>query len=171
MVKQLSDIEFENLIYENQSLIIKVCKFYCHSQPDTDDLFQEITINLWRGLSSFKGKSKISTWIYRVSLNTAISRSMKLSRDKLIYSERLPESVVFDSEERSDNELLIRALYQAIDQLKPTEKAIILLHLEEKSYSDISEIVGISEKNVSVKLVRIRRKLERIINEILNANI
>jgi RNA polymerase sigma-70 factor, ECF subfamily len=169
MIMQLSDIEFEKLIYENQSLIIKVCKFYCHSQSDIDDLFQDITINLWRGLSSFKGRSKLSTWIYRVSINTAISRSMKLSRNKLIYSEKLPEADVADPEDRSDSEHLIKALYQAIDQLKPTEKAIILLHLEEKPYRDISEIIGISEKNVGVKLVRIRKKLETIIKDIVNS--
>jgi RNA polymerase sigma-70 factor (ECF subfamily) len=171
MTKQLSDIEFENLIYENQSLIIKVCKFYCHSQADIDDLFQDITINLWKGLSSFKGDSKISTWIYIVSINTAISRSMKRGRNKVIYTERVPEKCFFDPEDSSDNAPLIMALYRAIDQLKPTEKAIILLHLEEKPYKDISEIIGISEINVSVKLVRIRKKLEKKIKELVNFNI
>ena len=171
MIMQLSGIEFENLIYENQSLIIKVCKFYCHSQTDIDDLFQDITINLWRGLSSFKGKSKLSTWIYRVSINTAISRSMKLSRNKLIYPGKLPEKDVFDPDEKPGDEPLVKALYQAIDQLKPIEKAIILLHLEEKPYRDISEIIGISEKNVGVKLVRIRKRLESIIKDIVNSNI
>lgn len=170
MTEKLSEREFERLIFENQTLIIKVCRFYCHSQTDIDDLFQDITINLWRGLSSFKGNAKLSTWIYRVSINTAISRSMKRSRSKLIFTEKVPDNDIYDPEAIVGNEPLISALYQGIDQLKPTERAIILLHLEEKSYKDISEIIGISEKNVSVKLVRIRRKLERTIKTIISKN-
>ena len=170
MTKQLSEIEFEKIIYENQSLIIKVCNIYCHSQPDKDDLFQEILINLWKGLPSFKGNSKLSTWIYRVSLNTAISKSIRRKKNKLRYMEKIPETVSFDREQETENDLKIKALYAGINQLKPIEKAIILLYLEEKSYEEIAEIIGISKKNVSVKLVRLKRKLEKIVKPLITIN-
>lgn len=168
MTKQLSDIEFENLIYKNQALIIKVCKFYCRSHEDINDLFQEITINLWKGISSFEGNSKLSTWIYRVSLNTAISKSIKNSKTRIVYTEKVPEPDGYYHDEGPYDEQQIKALYAGIDKLKPLEKAVILLYLEEKSYKEISEITGISEKNVSVKLVRIRRQLEIVVNELIN---
>ena len=172
MAKQLSEIAFEKLIFENQSLIIKVCNIFCHTQPDKDDLFQDITINLWKGLSSFKGHSKLSTWIYRVSLNTAISSSRKARNRKLLFPDKMPETGSYPPEQDVGNDdYLIKALYAGIDQLKPVEKAIILLYLEEKSYEEIAEIIGISAKNVSVKLVRLKRKLETTVKPLIEINI
>jgi RNA polymerase sigma-70 factor (ECF subfamily) len=170
-MNQLSDTEFEMLVYENQSLINKVCDIYCHTQVEKDDLFQEITINIWKGLSSFKGNSKLSTWIYRVSLNTAISALKKKRKDNLVYYDKMPDTVTSENEKEGDNDFLIKALYKGIEMLKPIEKAIVLLYLEEKSYGEIAEIIGINKKNVSVKLVRLKKKLEQTINSLITVKI
>ena len=167
MEHKFSETEFEKLVYDNQELIIKVCNIYCHNQPDKDDLFQDIIINLWKGLPSFKGNSKLSTWIYRVSLNTAISGFRKKKKDRFIDIEDIPDSEAVSHDNNPDNELRIKALHLGINKLKPVEKAIVLLYLEDKSYDEISEIIGISKKNVSVRLVRLKRKLEKIIKPIL----
>ncbi len=168
MANKISETEFEKLIYDNQELIIKVCNIYCRNQPDKDDLFQDITINLWKGLSSFRGDSKLSTWIYRVSLNTAISKFRKKRKIKFIDLEDVTElGGTADHEQEPDKEYRIKALYFGIDKLSPVEKAIILLYLEDKSYDEIADIIGISTKNVSVRLVRLKRKLETIIKPLL----
>ncbi|WP_420388595.1 RNA polymerase sigma factor [Roseivirga sp.] len=160
MAKQITDREFEVIIYENQPLILKICSLYTSTESDKEDLFQEIVINLWKGIHGFKGNSQLSTWIYKVGLNTAISRSRKQKKNKLFYTAAVPDIAGPQSDPYNDQ---IRALYQAIDKLKPAEKAIVLLYLEDKSYEEISEIVGISKSNVSVKLVRLKRKLEKLI--------
>lgn len=170
MTMQISESEFEEIVYENQSLIVNVCNVYCKTQADRDDLFQDITINLWKGLASFKGKSKLSTWIYRVSLNTAISKVRKNRRNKTSYPEKIPEINSAHQEEDNNNHSLIRALYSGIEKLKPVEKAIILLYLESHSYEQIANIVGISKQNVSVKLVRIKKKLKVLIDPSITVN-
>ena len=167
MDHKFSETEFEKLVYDNQELIIKVCNIYCHNQPDKDDLFQDIIINLWKGLPSFKGNSKLSTWIYRVSLNTAISGFRKKKKAGFIDIEDISDSEAISPDSNPDGELRIKALHFGINKLKTVEKAIVLLYLEDKSYDEISEIIGISKKNVSVRLVRLKRKLEKIIKPIL----
>lgn len=168
MSRQLSDREFEVLIWENQDQIYKVCAVFARSQADRDDLFQEITLNLWKGLDSFLGHSRLSTWIYRVSINTAINRVRKQKNNRIDYRAEVPEIV--PEEQEQSKEPLFEALYQGINELKPPEKAIILLYLEEKSYEEIAEIMGLSKSNVSVKLVRLKRKLGKIIEPILAKN-
>ena len=168
MSDKISESEFGKVIYNNQGLIMKVCNIYCRNQSDRDDLFQDITINLWNGLPSFKGNSKLSTWIYRVSLNTAISKFRKKRRMEFVGFDTVPE-LKDDSvnEMETDKENSIKALYYGISKLNPVEKAVILLYLEEKTYDEIADIIGISKSNVSVRLVRVKRKLETIIKPLL----
>lgn len=168
MIEGISDREFEKMIFENQGLIISVCDVYAISQADRDDLFQEITLNLWKGRDSFKGKSKLSTWIYRVSLNTAISKARKQKNSRILYTENVPE--LARTEDTSGTDQQFKALYQGINRLKAVEKAIVLLYLEEKSYEEIAEIMGISRTNVSVKLVRLKRKLEKMVKTLIVQN-
>lgn len=168
MIDKISEEKFEKLIYDNQALIIKICNIYCNTQEDRDDLFQDITINLWKGIDSFRGDSKLSTWIYKVSLNTAISRFRKKSKLKIVDIDQIHDLKADSHEDKFENELRIKALYTGIGKLKPVEKALILLYLEEKSYDEIAQIIGISTKNVSVKLVRIKKKLEKIITSSMN---
>ena len=162
MTDQINESEFAKLIYDNQGLIIKVCNIYCNTRQDKDDLFQEITINLWKGLPSFRGSSKLSTWIYKVSLNFR-----KKKRISFVDINEIPELKVPSPDQESDNEFRLKALHYGIGMLKPVEKAVILLYLEENSYDEISQITGISKNNVSVKIVRIKKKLEKILGKLL----
>ncbi len=170
MLNQISDKEFEQLVFENQTMISKVCNIYFNHQAEIDELFQDIIINLWKGISSFQGKSSLSTWIYRVSINTAIAKVKKKRRSRLVFTKDIPERTENTPERNEVNHSRINALHYGINHLKPVEKAIILLYLEEKSYLEISEIIGISKSNVSVKIVRIKKKLRTIMQPLILKN-
>ena len=136
---------------------------YCDLPEARRDLFQEIVLQLWRAFGSFKGQSRISTWMYRVALNTAISsfRKQKRKPEQYAISERelnIPYQDVDPEKEEKK-----RFLYQAINQLSEVEKAIIMLHLEDHSYEEIGQIIGITSTHVGVKLNRIKGKLKKII--------
>jgi RNA polymerase sigma-70 factor (ECF subfamily) len=169
MPRQITEKDFEGLIMEHQALILKICDIYGDQEADKEELFQDIVIHLWKGLSSFKGQSKLSTWIYRVSLNTAISWARKKKKSRLIFPDKMPDRPVKASSEKED-QTRIQALYKGINQLKDIEKAIVLLYLEERSYKEIGEIMGISEKNVSVRLVRLKKKLEKLLKPLMTEN-
>lgn len=154
-----SETTFEKLIVENQNLIHKICNLYENSEADKKDLFQEITLQLWRSFSSFQEKSKFSTWMYRVALNTAITQKRKKSRSPLSTAISETEYDIPDSSAEESSEEDLKALSWAISQLKPVDRAIIFLYLEEKSYQEIADIIGITTKNVGVKIVRIKAKL------------
>lgn len=152
--------EFIKIIHDYQKIIYKVCKMYRDSNEDQEDLFQEIVFQLWKSFPSFKGESKISSWIYRISLNTAmvIYRKPKLAVD---YIKDFPERIHPSSENKiSENE---ERLFCALRKLSDSEKALISLYLEDFSYLEIAEMVGISESNVGVKLNRIKNKLKIIL--------
>jgi len=150
---------FEQLIYENQQLIHKICHLFCKSSEDKKDLFQEIVIQLWRTYDSFKWKSKLQTWLYRVALNTAISQKRKTNRIPQHVPLSKLEMRIPDIVDSANEEDEIKALYAAIGQLKPIDRAIIFLYLEEKSYREIASIIGSTPKNIGVKLVRIKAEL------------
>jgi RNA polymerase sigma-70 factor, ECF subfamily len=148
--------EFLELIEENRKLIYKVSNIYCDSTIDKRDLFQEIIANLWKAYPGFKGNSKVSTWIYKVSINTAITwfRDYLKDKNRIEYTNFIPN--VIDS---SGFEELHEQLYSAIGHLGKIDKAIILLHLDGYSYDDISEMVGLTKTNVATKINRIKEKL------------
>jgi RNA polymerase sigma-70 factor (ECF subfamily) len=154
---------FIKRITENQGIIHKICNIYCANSEDKKDMMQEITLQLWKSYPSFQGKSKFSTWMYRIAINTAISNIRKSKRHPLM--EALFESQIEISEKEDFTEMDddVNNLYKAIAKLKEVDRAIIMLYLEEKSYNEIAEIIGITEKNVSVKLVRLKKKLEQLL--------
>ncbi|WP_297087131.1 sigma-70 family RNA polymerase sigma factor [uncultured Draconibacterium sp.] len=156
---------FSELIEQHQAIIHKITLVYANGSLNREDLFQDICLQLWRSYPNFRGDAKISTWMYRVALNTAISNVRK--KDKGLHFEQLNENDRNDTE-NSDEKEQVKLLYQAIARLNRIDKAIILLWLEEKSYDEIALILGISKTNVSVKLVRIKRKLEEIIFSTMN---
>ena len=157
--------EFLELINTHQGIIRKICFIYCNSEEDREDFSQEIILQLWKSFDSFKGDSAFSTWMYRVSLNTALS-SMKLYQQRNEKEGIALQNMQLKIDEKQDISEDTKLLYIAIKKLESIEKSIVLLWLEEKSYKDISEILGITEKNVSVKLVRIKKKMSKIIAEI-----
>ncbi len=153
--------EFTELVNNHKGIIYKVCHLYCQDSEDTKDLFQEIVIQLWKAYPGFRREAKISTWIYKIALNTALTSLKKEGRNKL--SKSISEAdFEIPALESTDNEH-INTLYQAIQQLTEIEKAIIMLYLDEKNYDEITDIIGISKTNVGVKLNRIKLKLSKII--------
>ncbi|MDF1575354.1 MAG: RNA polymerase sigma factor [Bacteroidales bacterium] len=133
------------------------------NRQDREDLQQEITLQLWKSFPSFKGKSAFSTWMYRVALNTAINQTR---RPGLFIDASSSPEIPCDPSDSYRLSEEIQILYRAISGLKKVEKAIILMWLEEKSYEEIAEAIGITVKNVSVRLVRIRTKLAEIISKL-----
>lgn len=154
--------EFVNLINTHQGIIHKVCGMYRQAGTERVDLFQEIVLQLWKGYPSFKGEAKITTWMYRVALNTAISQFRKAKRKPQVeelseYAFQLPDQPI-DYEKKEKSEFL----RQAIQQLSGIEKAIIMLYLESHSYDEIAQIMGMTKTYVGVKINRIKKKLREI---------
>ena len=154
---------FTQLIEANKGIIHKICMMYTSTQADKEDLYQEICLQLWRSLRTYRSESKFSTWLYRVALNTAIS-SVRKDRRR-IETVELNQEVHFVARD-SEQEGKTRLLFKAVSRLNKVDRAIILLWLEEKEYSEISEIMGISHSAVSVRLVRIRERLKSIIKNL-----
>jgi len=154
--------EFTQLVNDHRALIFKVCNLYCADHENRRDLFQEVVLQLWKSFPGFRRESAGSTWIYRVALNTAISNFRKESKKPDRRSITLEEFEIPDMSGTDDKERR-SALNLAIDKLTEIEKAIIMLYLDEKSYDEISEIIGITVSNVGVRLNRIKNKLSKLI--------
>ena len=154
---------FLELIHRHQSIIHKICFVYCNNTADREDLQQEIILQLWKSFPSFQENAAFSTWMYRVALNTAINQTR---RPGLLFDTSSSPDIPYDPSNFYDLSEEIQILYRAISQLRKIEKAIILLWLEEKTYEEIAESIGISVKYVSVKLVRIRTRLAEIIQKL-----
>ena len=153
--------KFISLINEHQGLIHKVCIMYENDRDVRNDLFQEIVLQLWKSFASFRGESKISTWMYRIALNTAISGFRKNSRK--VKTEDLRELHFNISEAAGDEqEEHVQKLQWAIRQLSEIERAMIMMALEEIPYEDIAETIGITQNNVRVRMNRIREKLKKL---------
>ena len=140
-------------------IISHICRAYASDEEELKDLIQEVTIQLWKSHQKFQGNSKISTWVYRVTLNVclAINRKRKLVTEPI-------KSVDFAEDIDQTEKEQIDLLYKAIKQLSDSDRAIILLYLEKKSYQEISEILGMTVSNVGVKVNRLKDKLKTMIN-------
>lgn len=151
--------DFANIVRKHKSTIYTVCYMFSQDNDEVEDLFQETLINLWKGFAQFRGDSSPATWIWKVSLNTCISFDCKKRR----RGESVPLSMSINLFEDDDNDSRqIEMLRKRINQLGPFDRAIVLLWLENLSYEEIGEIVGITAKNVSVRLVRIREQLKKM---------
>jgi len=150
--------EFIELLYENQAIVLKICNLYFNNRTEKDDYQQELIIQLWKAFPSFKNQSKFSTWMYRVCLNSAIDLLRKeKTQPKLIQIDNHDFCKIPDSKkELSENH---EKLYKAINGLSEIDKAIITLYLDEFSYKEIAEIIGLSETNIGVKINRIKSLL------------
>jgi len=149
---------------KNQNIVHKICRIYTTNQDAHNDLFQEVTIQLWKNYSKFRGEAKFSTWMYRVALNTAISLYRKSTRtvktqDISDISYKIQASEYDDTEEQQ-----LKSLYKAIQELNDIDKALIFLYLENKPYKEISEALGITQVNARVKMNRAKDKLKNILN-------
>ena len=155
--------EFLEKIENHKGMIFKISKMYVDNQQDREDLYQEIVFQLWKSYQKFEGKSQFSTWLYRVSLNTALSflKTEKRKPDNGFLYENLDVA----EEETHQKEIQIDFLYKAVQELNPIEKALIFLFLEGQNHKEISQNLGISEINARVKLNRTKEKLQQIIKK------
>ena len=156
-----SERQFSQTVAEHKSTIYTVCYMFSQDADEVNDLFQEVLVNLWKGFESFKHQSNIRTWIYRVALNTCISVDRRKRRSAEV---RLTMDINL-FEDRDEDTKQVDMLHKRISKLQPFDRAIVLLWLENLSYEEIGQIVGISTKNVSVRLFRIREQLKQMSND------
>ncbi len=151
--------EFTQIIKNHEGVIFKITTVYTDNHEDQKDLYQEIVYQLWKSFESFKGNSKISTWIYRVALNTAITR---LKKEKRKGNQIGIDKVIMKQTEQYDTEFeeRLKLMYQHINALNELEKGLMLLLLEGKKYEEISVIMGLSPSNVGTRISRIKQKLK-----------
>ena len=151
--------EFVDALQLNKRIIYKVCYMYASNNDDLNDLYQEVVINLWKAYPAFKQECKLSTWIYRVALNTCISDFRK----KVKRPDTIPLNLDMDFLV-AESDTNIREMYLLISRLGKLERALILLWIDERPYDEISKITGLSKNNIAVKLNRIREKLRKMSN-------
>ena len=157
--------DFIDLLEKNRGIIHKICLMYTSTASDKEDLYQEICLQLWRSVGNYRGESKFTTWLYRVAINTAIN-SIRKNKKAILTIELDPDRHYQIKDKNREQQTSY--LMKAISRLNKIDRAIILLWLEEKKYEEISEIMGLTRSTVSVRLVRIRKKLEELIKEIEN---
>jgi RNA polymerase sigma-70 factor (ECF subfamily) len=152
--------QFLDILEKNIGIIIKIARAYSKTLPDKEDLINDITLELWKSYGRFKGDSKISTWIYRIALNTSMNYKRKREKDRLFFLDDLKQieniSWLIEQPDSSNSEIL----YQCIDELNQLNKAIILLYLDGNSHDEISEITGISKTNVGTRISRIKEQIK-----------
>ena len=153
------EIDFARIVREHKSTIYTVCYMFSKDEEEVADLFQDILVNPWKGYAKFRGDSSVRTWIYRVSLNTCISADRKKKKKGETVPLDMNINLFDDSVEDMKQ---IRMLQSRISRLGPFDRAIVLLWLENLSYDEIGAVVGITAKNVSVRLFRIKEQLKKM---------
>ena len=153
--------QFAQTVAEHKSTIYTVCYMFSKDADEVNDLFQEVLVNLWKGFDNFEHRSDIKTWIYRVALNTCISVDRKRRRHSAEVRLTMDINLF---EDRDEDTRQVDMLHKRIARLQPFDRAIVLLWLENLPYEEIGQIVGITAKNVSVRLYRIREQLKPMSN-------
>nr|WP_314492443.1 RNA polymerase sigma factor [uncultured Chryseobacterium sp.] len=159
-----SEKEFLHKIEKHKGIIFKISKMYMDDKDDREDLFQEITYQVWKAYSGFRGESEFSTWLYRIALNTAIIFLKSEKKRSFIGNEDFTDFKIVQDEYDQTKEEQLSSMYKAISQLNPIDKAFIFYYLEDFSGKEIAEQMGISEGNVRVKMNRAKNKLKDILS-------
>lgn len=151
---------FEEILKSHKGNIFRVCKMFSSDFDEQKDLFQEIDIQLHKSLPTFKGNSTLKTFVYRIALNTSIRYKNKFYLGiKKTSIEDIEWFVSDDSDQKLSQQERIEQLYVCISTLKDADKSMVLLYLEDLNYVEISQITGLSENHIAVKMTRIREKL------------
>ena len=154
--------QFLDILEKNIGIILKIAGAYAKTVHDKEDLINDITLELWKSSGRFKGDSKISTWIYRIALNTSMNYKRKKEKDKLFFQDDLKQfespNWLIEQQDSSHSDIL----YQCIDELNELNKAIILLYLDGNSHEEISDITGISKTNVGTRISRIKEQIKNL---------
>lgn len=153
---------FKELLEENKGIITKICRAYANDDHEFDDHFQEVALQIWKSYDNYKGMAKVSTWIYRITLNVCLSEIRKKNR-RIMTSAFQSEHDQAEEQPHHDQEN-IEKLYSAIRTLKKIDRAIILLYLEDKKYKEMAEILGVNISNIGVKVNRIKKELKEKLN-------
>lgn len=156
---------FKEILESNSGSINRICRYYCSNQADLNDMYQEVLVNIWKSLDKFRGNSTISTWIYRIAVNTLINFSGKAYRNKKLYIDKVPQTlnVLLDDDEMERKFQIEEQLEQLeifLNQLSVIDKALISLVLEGLSLREIADVIGLTEPNVKVKIHRVREQLK-----------
>ena len=154
--------EFIQQLNQHTAILHKICRLYATGDEDRKDLFQEMVIQLWRSYPAFRGDSKFSTWMYRIALNTAIADLRKQKKKTWLYRDGNSGEEIPDLQYNDNYEEKLVLLQQAIEQLNDIEKAIVMLFLDDKSYQEMEDILGIRQNNLRVKMNRIKDKLRKL---------
>ena len=149
---------FDSILAEYDNLISRICLGYARTKEDFEDLRQDVYANIWTGISSFRGEAKIKTWLYRVTLNTCVSTIRR--RTKTVQKIRFDEFADIIDED-SERNMLLAELYETISTLPHLDKAIVLMWLDEISYDDIAEVIGMNRNTIAVRLHRAKDKLKK----------
>ncbi len=162
-MRNITDKEssYNSIISQYGPMISRICYFYAGRGLSFDDLYQDVCMTLWQNIGSFRGEAKISTWLYRLTLNTCLTSVRRETKHKTVELEDNYD--LADAPESGDERA--SALYKAISMLGPVEKGIVMMRLDEKSYDEIAAVMGISKTNVAVKLHRIKTKMAKFLND------
>ena len=162
MTDNRQEDQFLDTLEKNIGIILKIAGAYAKTIHDKEDLINDITLELWKSSGRFRGESKISTWIYRVALNTSMNYKRKKEKDKLFFPDDLKQfesqNWLIDQQDSTHSDVL----YQCIDELNELNKAIILLYLDGNSHEEISDITGISKTNVGTRISRIKEQIKNL---------
>lgn len=151
---------FKEFIEDHTGIITKICSVYTDGQEEFEDYYQEVTLQLWRSYDSFRGDAKLSTWVYRIALNVCLSQIRKKKRK--VPTTTLENIQIAQKNDGHEKEEKITMLYRSIKQLKEAERALILLYLDDKSYKEMADILGLTVTNVGAKVNRVKTKLKNM---------
>ena len=149
---------FDSTVADHESMIRRICLGYAHTEQDLEDLYQDVLVNIWRGLPSFRSDSSVKTWVYRIALNTCVS-TLRI-RSKQPQQTSLDEVILVPDNSQEKKEA-IKDLYECISTLGPLDRAIVMMWLDEYSYDEISETIGLKRNNVATRLHRSKEKLKK----------
>lgn len=158
--------KFHQIVELHKGILFKVVRTYCRNEEDRQDLMQEIMIQIWKSLPSYDNNFAITTWLYRISLNVAISFYRKNTNRQNFSIPLIDDIVPIYEDVSNEKQEQLNLLEQCISELNRLDKALILLYLEDKSYAEISEIMGLSVTNIGTKLGRIKEKLKKKFSKI-----
>lgn len=162
--------KFRKIVNENEHRISGICRYYSSNEDDQKDMYQEVLINIWKSIDSFRGDAQLSTWIYRVAVNTAMGFANKEVRRQKIFLDhkenRLQNFIDVDENINKEKEKLYQILENEINQLSVIDKIIMTLVLESVNHKEIASVIGITEPNVRVKIHRIKNELKETLKSL-----
>ena len=161
-MNSLTEKAFLDIIRQHERMLHKICHIYASDLSARQDLFQEIILQLWKSFNGFRNESKISTWMYRIALNTALTQHRRGKSKVSLSFTGFGFKDMIDKNESSEHQENIDLLYSAISSLNEVEKAIVMLYLDDKSYEEMEDVLGIQQATLRVKMNRIKEKLRQI---------